>query len=121
MELDLALEVIEAQELSPFQVCELLDKRRIVRALDSFAWNQCAAADHLKMHRNTLGRRMAELGIERPEPKCKRSYRPKGMRRSIAVANGLDREMTPLAARIRLRQAMSAKWGAAGVSTERPE
>lgn len=120
MEFDLALEVIESQYLSPFEVCELLDRRRIIRALDLFAWNQCAAAEQLKMHRNTLGRRMAELGIERPASSAKRGYRPKGMRKSIAVANGLDREMTPLAARIRLRQAMSAKWGA-GVSTERPE
>lgn len=101
---EVALDVIEAEGLSAFEVAEAIDRRRIVKALRKFGWNQLAASEYLVVHRNTISRRIKELNISPDEPEAKKCYRPKGMKAETARANGLDREISPLVATIRLKQ-----------------
>jgi Fis family transcriptional regulator, factor for inversion stimulation protein len=39
-------------------------KRFILQVLEENQWNQCRAARHLGMHRNTLSRTITELGLD---------------------------------------------------------
>lgn len=108
---------IDLGNLTPFEVSELLDRQRILKALEKYQWNQLAAAEALGMHRSTLARRMEALVIEKPDDAAPIKYRrpgkpitPKGeMAKTFDIrrpdrmsAAGLDRPMSELALRARL-------------------
>ena len=52
-------------ELTYEESVRAFERQLIVSALDNNKWNQCKTAVQLHCHRNTLKRRMEELGIAR--------------------------------------------------------
>ncbi len=109
---------IDLGNLTPQELTAILERERIVRMLARFGWNQCAAANAMGVHRNTLMRRMEILGIEKPvdvptkySPRVGRPATPKGelakalgLRTRQMSSNGLDREVSPLVMRLRMKQ-----------------
>lgn len=120
MTLAAALERIEWEidtgNMTPFEVAEFLDKKRIVANLQRCDWNVSAAAQLLGISRNTLHRRILHFDIQRPEPeqkavRCGPKISAVGVRaKELGVmnrrvrSNGLDRPMSDLALRVRLNQ-----------------
>lgn len=46
-----------------------LERQHILRALESFDWNQAKAAEALGVHRNTLRNKIVEYGLHKPDSK----------------------------------------------------
>ena len=71
------------------EATQLLERSMIQASLSRNAGNQCAAARSLKMHRNTLQRKMVEyeLATARPRPRRKpmaRAGHPRKKKSNIA-------------------------------------
>ena len=53
-------------ELPLRQACELFERQYVIRVIHRVHWNVSGAARVLRVHRNTLLRKLAAWGLERP-------------------------------------------------------
>jgi len=68
-------------------------KRQFLReVLVTHRGNQCKAADELGMHRNTLSRTMAELGLNLAEVRATLKRPPRSERPAISVVQKIYRQ-----------------------------
>lgn len=56
-----------ADELPLKEACEQFERQYVIRALDRRRWNITRAARVLKVHRNTILRKLSAWGLERPK------------------------------------------------------
>ena len=76
------------QKLPPEFTLMILERQIIQAALDRNKGNQCKAAKELGWHRNTLGRKMIELKLQRchERGRCRRDGLPDYRKRVIVQA-----------------------------------
>ena len=54
-------------ELPLKEACEQFERQYVIRALDRRRWNISRAARVLRVHRNTILRKLSAWGLERPD------------------------------------------------------
>ena len=67
-------------------------KRYLLMVLANHKGNQCKAAEELGMHRNTLSRTMAELGLDLAEVRAGLKRPPRSERPVFSAARSLYRQ-----------------------------
>jgi DNA-binding NtrC family response regulator len=55
-----------ADELPLKEACEQFERQYVIRVLDRRRWNVTRAARALRVHRNTILRKLSAWGLERP-------------------------------------------------------
>ena len=68
---------LQADGITVAEAEQAFEKEWFILALEKYKYNQCKVADAERIHRNTLARRLDDLGVTKQRPP--KNMRPRGV------------------------------------------